>query len=122
MNGQESTQVRRALLDLLYRSLKEIPEEVVSSYADEPDSIRSSIIEMTDFGIIEPNQAQKDRSPLVRATFIRQVAKSPQAPQSFVINALQDEDPMVQADAARAAHQKKLQGRSPLSRFACLNR
>lgn len=107
MSGQESTEVRRALLDLLYRSLQQLPEEVVSSYAEEPDSIRASILEMTEFGIIEPNRAQKDHSPLVRATFIRQVAKSPQAPKSFIISALQDRDPMVLADAARAAHQKR---------------
>ncbi|MAA78378.1 MAG: hypothetical protein CL916_03895 [Deltaproteobacteria bacterium] len=107
MNATESTEVRRALLDLLYRSLGEIPDEIISSYSEEPDTIRSGILEMTDFGTIDPNLAQKDTSPLVRATFIRQVAKSSQASNSFILYALQDNDPMVLADAARAAYQKE---------------
>ena len=106
-NNIESTAVRNALLDLLYRSLGELPEEVISSYEEEPEEIRASIIEMTTFGTIEPNQAQKDSSALVRAAFIRQVAKSSEAENDFILYALQDENSKVLADAARAAHQKK---------------
>ena len=106
-SGKESTAVRSALLDLIHRSLGALPEEVTSSYSQEPEKIRASILDMTEFGIVDPEQAQKDSSPLVRAAFIRQVAKSPQASNQFVINALQDDDVMVLADAARAAHQKE---------------
>ena len=106
-NGTESTDVRNALLDLLYRTLGTLPEEAISSYDEEPAQIRASIIEMTDFGVIIPEKVQKDPSALVRAAFVRQVAKSPQASQHFIIYALQDEDPKVLADAARAAHQKE---------------
>ena len=106
MNLQESPEVRRALLDLLYRALGTLPDEVVSSYSQEPAIIRASILEMTDFGVVEPSLAQKDPSPLVRGTFMRQIAKAPEASTDFVLHALQDSDPMVLADAARAAHQK----------------
>ena len=106
-HGTEPTNIRNALLDLLYRTLGTLPEEALSSYDAEPEQIRASIIEMTDFGVIVPEKVQKDPSALVRAAFVRQVAKSPQASKQFILYALQDEDPKVLADAARAAHQKE---------------
>lgn len=113
-NGTEPTNVRNALLDLLYRTLGTLPEEVLSSYDEEPDQIRASIIEMTDFGVIVPEKVQKDPSALVRAAFVRQVAKSPEASKRFILHALQDEDPKVLADAARAAHQKECMEATPV--------
>lgn len=105
-NEKETTQVRRALLDLIHRSAHALPSEVLDLFSEEPDIIRATIVELTSFGTLPPAEVQKDTSPLVRAAFIRQVAHDQESSTDFILRALEDSDEHVLADAARAAHQR----------------
>ena len=105
-NYEESEDVRRALLDLIHRSLGELPQVIFSGFEDEPELIRATILDLSAYGSVPPEVSAKDPSPLVRAAFIRQVAKSSRASNEYILTALNDLDEKVLADAARAAHQK----------------
>ena len=106
LHENERPQVRRALLDLIHRSLGHIPSEIIERFGEEPESIRANILDMSSFGIIPSAEVQQDVSPLVRAAFIRQVSRDEEASTEFILRAFEDTDSTVLADAARAAHQR----------------
>lgn len=107
LSKKESPAVRRALLDLIFRSQQALPQEIIDTYAQEPDILRAEIVDLIPFGSIRTEDLLQDESALVRASLLRKVAKTPTASTEIILRGLQDTDPHVLADAARAAHQRE---------------
>ena|GEM_PF-3700318 len=114
LNQEEPTNVRRALLYLIYRSLNHIPEEMVALFADEPAILRADIIEHIPYDRNLTETATRDESSLVRAALARKAGSDLQLPEETVLLLLQDKDTMVQMDAARAAYRRNCTTAIPL--------
>ena len=113
-NLSESTEVRRALLDLMYRCNQRLPSEVWDTFEEEPPRIRESIVEMSTYSSSIFEMASQDSDPTVQAALIRVIAKSPQSPSNFIVESLKSEDLVVLREAARAAHQRSRKDAVPL--------
>jgi hypothetical protein len=106
-NGEETHETRRALLDLIYRSIQELPQTIIEDFSQEPDFIRSEIVDLMDLDSIPFEQLERDKSPLVRAALVRRIGKDTERDTDIIIRALHDTDIQVLSDAARAAHKRQ---------------
>ena len=107
INGEESNDTRRALLDLIVRSTHIVPNVIIDDFYQEPDFIRAEIVDLMTLGSIPFEELEKDESPLVRAALLRRVGKDTEISTDIIVRALHDKDTRVLADAARAAHRRQ---------------
>jgi len=113
LNGDENTEVRRALLHLVYRSLEQIPTDVENQYTEEPAILRADILANSDNSLLT-EQGLKDPSPLVRAALARKAGISEEISTAVIVHLLQDQDDTVKMDAARASYRRDCMDAIPL--------
>ena len=106
LHSNESPAVRRALLDLIARTTKSLPPEIIERYSQEDFIIQAEIIEILPFNPKIAEQAEKSDSPMVRSAIVRKTMKTDTAPEEIILRGLMDNDPKVLADAARGAHRR----------------
>ena len=114
LHKNESTQVRRALLDLIYRSEGALPQEINDTFSEAPALLQVSMVDMNPYLPAIAEQINLSSAPQVQAALLRQLAKDQQTPTSFVYEALTSSDPVILRDACRVAYMRKLTDTLPL--------